>query len=966
MPFRQFSVAAAAMRIIFNPETVESGQGRPSGIRSFRLEHALSSLKRGVSMRPTIRLTVFYGFLMILMLASSQAWSLGTPPQRSNLSADAAIHVHRFMTSAPDDVFVTLKNGLTVLVHPIRNSEVVSAQVFVRAGSIYEGNRMGSGISHYLEHVVSGGTTRSFTEDEATTRLERIGGQTNAYTSYDRTVYFINTAGQHWQEALDLLLSYVFESTLDPAEVLREKSVIQQEMKMGENSPGRELWKLFMETAYRKHPVRSPIIGFEEIFVQQDRDALLEYYLERYRPDNAVVVVAGAVNPDEVIRFVGTKTSDVQRTAAPPAALPDEPPQLNLRWQERELPFARLTQAMIGFPSVALHHPDLYALDVLAMLLGQGRTSRLYARLKDDENRVLSVSASNWTPSYVTGQFIVSLTLAPQHWPSVLDSVHEEIEKFKAEPVSPDELEKAKKQVVAQHIFSQETASQRAGSIASSFFDTGDPYFDTLYVENIRTVTAEQIQRVAAAYLDAKRASVAAVHPRGTGEDTAGEEADAPLQVADASGVILHEAPNGLRVLLKEEVSLPLVTIQLYGLGGLFLEDGQPPGIAAFTSSLLTAGTTTRSKMDIAQAIEEIGGSIESRSDNNTYRVSIKLLKEDLELGLDILADVLQNATFPPDEIEKLRKETLLSLETLDANWQMEIMRLFRQNYFEKSPFRHDRLGTPESVEALTREDILKFYEKMVRPERAVLAVFGDLDPAQTLSLVNKKFSTWRRESALSLPTFEPETANIRESRVVEKTNDKSAAALFVGTNGLEVNDELRPVLDVLDAVLSGTGYPGGRLFKGLRGGGEDLVYMVGAFPFYGKQAGFYGVLTQTTLANLDRVQEIVLKNLEDLKKEPLPDAELERMKDLLIAMRRLNLESLEARAQSAVVNEVLGLGWDYDVNYPEMVRKVSATQVQELAAKLFGNTLIVRTIPENPVEILEVPPPMSDVPATR
>ncbi len=905
---------------------------------------------------------IFQSFFLLLMtLFSFPAWSAGLHSQVPTLSSEAARHVHRIMASEPSDLFVTLNNGLTLLVHPMPGSQVVSTQVFVRAGSIHEGQHLGAGLSHYLEHVVSGGTTTSFTEDEATETLERIGGQTNAYTSYDRTVYYINTASQHWKDALGLLLAYVSDSTLEPAEILRERSVIQQEMKMGENSPSRELWKLFAKTAYREHPVRKPIIGYEEIFVKKERDALFQYYQERYRPDNMVVVVAGAVNPEEVVKFAGQKTSHFQRQAAPPMALPSEPPQLSTRWQERELPFARLTQAMVGFPSVALHHPDLYALDVVALLLGQGRSSRLYSRLKDEENRVLSVSASNWTPSYTEGQFLISLSLAPRHWPAVLESIGDEIEQLKRELVSQEELEKAKKQAKARHVFGQETASNRASSLASSFHDTGTPYFDILYLENISRVTAEQVRDASRTYLNMDRMNVAVVHPSAKSDEVEGASPEHGAEIPEPTEPTLKEMPNGLKVLFKEDPSLPMVTLQLYGLGGLYMEHEKPPGIAAFTGSLLTAGTENRTKMDIARSIEEIGGRIVSRSDNNTYRVSVKVLKEDLELALDVLADVVRNPTFPQEEIDKLREETLLALETLDANWQVEVLRLFRKNFFDQSPYQNHRLGTPRSIKSITRDEVVDFYQLMVNPKRSVLAVYGDLDGEKTRRLIEDKFSHWEGHD-LPLPSYPRETRNILENQVIETHNDKSAAALFIGTNGLNVRHESQPVLDVLNTVLSGTGYPGGRLFRGLRGGEEDLVYVVGAFPFYGKDAGFYGVLTQTTLGNLDRVQKIILENLEKLGEELISEEELEKTQNLLIARRHLNLESLDARAQSAAVNEVLGLGWEHDMRYPQMVRRVTAEQIRDLAKELFEHTLVVRTIPENPVEVLEILPPMDDI----
>jgi len=881
------------------------------------------------------------------------------PPTKTlfDLPTGLQSSVKRVLSSKSQDFFVVLQNGLTVLIRQAGPNDLVSAQIFVRAGSLYESRFMTSGLSHYLEHVVSGGTTASFTEAEAKKKLEAIGGETNAYTSYDRTVYFINTSAKHWQTALDLLISYVSECKLDAAEVAREKAVIQQEYKMRENDPDSELWNLFMKTAFRVHPVRNPIIGYEEVFVQRDRQDLLGYYENRYQPENLVISVAGNIDPIQVLQFIIEKTQDFKRRANEPISLPPEPAQLSPRWEEAELPIARMTKVLLGFPSVSLHSEDLYALDVLAFLLGQGRTSRLYQRLKDNENKVLSVNASNWTPAYVKGQFMISLDLPPENWPGALESVKDEIERFKKEPVAPEELEKAKKTAIAQHIFGQETVSAMASSLASSYFDTGNPYFDETYRDGLRSVTPEQILAAAKLYLDETRLNVAIIRPRGQPGVS-----DKVLAAPEApSEVELKKLDNGLTVLLNKDSSLPIVTLQLYGLGGLLLEEQQPAGISAFTASLLTAGTIERSKLDIARAIEDVGGSIQSGSNNNTYYVSVKVLKEDLQLALNILADVVQNAQYPQEEIEKKRIETLSAIQSLDENWQIELFRLFKKNYFQNSPYGHERLGTIESVKLFTRAQLLTFYRLMVNPGSSALAVYGDLDAGTLLPQIEQAFADWETKP-YQPPDWPNETDPLKTSQVVEKKNEKTSASLFVGTNGLDIGNADRPVLDLLNAILSGAGTPSGRLYEAMRGGTEDLVYLVGSFPFYGKNAGYFGIITQTTLGNLEKVQEIIIQNLKRLQDEKVSDEELEGAKNILLTAHRMDLESISSRAQSAAVNEVLGLGYDYDQRYAKLVEEVDAEKIQQLAKKLLTHALIVRTIPEHPIEVLSIPPQADDL----
>jgi zinc protease len=868
------------------------------------------------------------------------------------ISPQSRPFVQRTIASKPNDLFVVLKNGLTLLVHQQAEAEVVSAQVFVRAGSALEGKYMRAGLSHYLEHIVAGGTTRSFTEEQAKERIRAMGGTTNAYTSFDRTVYYINTGASHWQDALDLLLSYVSENVADPKEISREKQVIQQEMKMGESNPSTELWKLFVQTAYQKNPVRYPVIGYEEVFVQQGREALVDYYQQRYQPENVVVAISGNVQAPEVLQFVAQKTKNFLPRNSDPVVLPEEPLQGSVRWEEKEVPIVRLVQAMIGFPSVNAYEKDLYALDVLAHVMGEGETCRLHCRLKEDQNKVFSIGATNWTPAFVRGQFIISVSLAPSQWPSVLKDIQEEIEGFRTTPISAAELDKAKKTAIARHVFEKESVSARAATLALSYLLSGNPYFDEEYVDGVRAVTVEEVQAVAQRYLVHNRMNVAVIKPPHTEvQDVAAAECPPP----NTPPVEFSRMSNGLKTLIKQDTNLPFVTLQLFGTGGLSMETLDRPGLSSFTAGLLTAGTQSMQKLDLLRKVENAGGEMSAQSDNNTYHVSIKVLKEDFDWAVDLLADIAQNAQFPQDEIEKQRQDTLVAIRKLDESWQAEVMRLFKKNYFQKTSYVNDKLGTAESVGSFTREEIVAFYRKMVNPTHSVLAIYGDIDPEKARDLVQQEFRKW--SGATVEKQMPDETHQVGENHTIEIKNEKNSSALFIGTNGLDINNAERPVLDVLTSVLSGAGSPAGRIFDSLRGGDQNLVYTVSTFPFYGKNAGFFGVMTQTTMANLPKVEEVIQQNLKRLKDEPVPQSELDQAKETMLVGLKLGRETLISQASDAALNEVLGLGWDYSQRYPDLVKAVTANQVRDLARRLFTHTLIARTLPEQPVEILASPP---------
>lgn len=861
--------------------------------------------------------------------------------------------IERSFPTRPGDLFVHLRNGLTVLIREIHSSKVVSTQVLVKTGSIYEDRYLNGGLSHYLEHVVSGGTTSRFSEQETQAILQSIGGASNAYTSYDRTVYYINTTSSHYKTALTLLLSYMTECTIDPQEFEREREVIQQEMKLGENNPNRQLWKLFMKTAYQVHPIRHPIIGYEDVFVRISRDQLYDYYKRRYVPENMVVTIVGDVDPEEALGEVIRVTGNLKRNFQKPILIPEEPPQVGTRRAEKQFPAARLTSMTIGFPSVTLKDPDLYALDVLAIILGSGRTSRLYERLRDQDKAVLSVSAFNWTPAFAQGTFAITMSLEWSNRKRAIESLWKEIERLQDRLVAKNELEKAKRQVVADHIFSNQSANAIASSLATAYLATGDPYFDELYVREIQRVTRKDVLRAARDYLRRDRVTVAVITPpRATPKQ---EEAyEAPRRLKD-SKIVRRVLPNGMILLTKKNETVPIVSFQLFGKGGLRFEPPGKAGISQFTFSLLTKGTRKRSKTEIAQAMEETGGTIESGSGHNTFFVGVSVLKEDLDRGLEILADVVTHPSFPDEEIEKQRKDTLLAIRRIDESWEREVQRLFVKHYYGDHPYGNDVIGTERFIQALNREDVVAFYRKLVMANNTVLAVFGDIDTDAIEAKVSKAFRDLR-PGHLEEPHRNGDRPGLVHNDKVEKLTDKVSAAIFVGYDGMTIFDRDRPVMDVIDAIVSGIGYPSGWFHESLRGGTTSLVYYVHAFPRYGVDTGYFGVITQTTIQNYQQVLDLILERMEQIQGDFVSDEEIERGKNMVITMHELGGETNGSQAYQAALWEILGLGFDWGERYPELVRQVDREDILGVAQTYFGHHLIASTIPRKPADTV-IPP---------
>jgi zinc protease len=275
----------------------------------------------------------------------------------------------------------TLPNGLTLLVAPEHYAGVASVQVWCETGSVHEGEWVGGGLTHLLEHMLFKGTAKRSVQ-RISEEIHQVGGYLNAYTSFDRTVFWVDCPAAAVPTALDVMADMLFNSVIDQEEMTREMDVIRREFDLGYDDPDRTLSHLTFSTAYQTHPFRYPVIGLRRIFDQIDRESLLAYYRRRYVPENVFVVVSGDVQSEQVLEWVQTYFGSVPAKPAAPLVIAAEPPQAGRR--DEVEPF----DTAIGYFSLAWHvpavlHEDAPALDVLSILLGGGASSFLFEEVRE-------------------------------------------------------------------------------------------------------------------------------------------------------------------------------------------------------------------------------------------------------------------------------------------------------------------------------------------------------------------------------------------------------------------------------------------------------------------------------------------------------------------------------------------------------------------------------------------------------
>ncbi|MFQ5802916.1 MAG: M16 family metallopeptidase [Candidatus Methylomirabilales bacterium] len=411
------------------------------------------------------------------------------------------------------DVFATtLDNGLKVLLLEEHKAPVVTFHIWYRVGSRNE--QIGrTGLAHLVEHMMFKGTERIGSQ-EFSRRVRRNGGRDNAFTSQDYTGYFVTIAADRIQLPLELEPDRMVNLRLDPAEVKRERSVVMEERRLRtEDDPSSALWEEVQAAAFKAYPYGHPVIGWMEDLRQLTRTDVQNFYKTYYVPNNAVVVVVGDFDRTQLLPRIQEAFGSISRAPDPPPVRSDEPPQKGERRIMLTRPDARLPSLVAGYHVPNLKDPDGYALDVIEVILAGGKSARLYRNLVYEKQLALGAGAYYARVSAAPDLFNLYASPLPGKSVEELEqALFDEIEQLKTELVSARELQKAKNQIEASFVFSQDSIFSLARQLASYEMVAGWRYWEA-YLPGIRAVTREDVQRVAQKYFTRQKRTVGVLIP---------------------------------------------------------------------------------------------------------------------------------------------------------------------------------------------------------------------------------------------------------------------------------------------------------------------------------------------------------------------------------------------------------------------------------------------------------------------
>ncbi len=858
------------------------------------------------------------------------------------LSSPAPAFVER-----SEAVTFDLPGGMPVTVREEPALSVAELQVWVKVGGRDEPQGK-EGIAHLFEHMLFKGTARRRV-GEIAAAIEGAGGEINAWTSVEQTVYHVTIGAADWETALDVLADAVQHSSFDPAELEKEKQVVVEEIRQGRDQPARVFRERLFAAAFTRHPYGRTVIGTPESVASVTRGDMLAFHRRHYLPGNMRLMVVGPVSPARVRERAEKLFPAPSSPAAPPRREKvEEPPPAGLRVvrMTADTDPARIT---LAFPGVAFTDPRAPVQDLLSALLSGGASARL-PRLVVDKALALDAWSGAWTPAD-PGLFLAGASCGQGGVETALGALLRELRSLREVPVGKEELERARGQMLAGKILSRQKAEGQAEEMGSLSLLTGDPTWGERYYARLQAVDAADLLAEARALFREDRLTAAFLtraekdQPTENRLQTLLKEAlpvsrSPRLPVGDE--VHTRRLPNGVTLLAREDHRLPLVAVKAGVLGGVRFEDAATSGSGNLLARLLTRGTAKRSAEELARRLDELSAGLSGFSGRNSMGVGGGFFSRDLAEALALAAECLLTPSLPEEELALARDQVRSEIRARRDRLASTNLDLLAATLYREHPYRFPVGGTEETVGAATRDRLLALHRRVVRPEALVVSLCGDFDPAEALAEAERVFGALPAAPApvLQLPREKP-LEGVREAR--EKRPGKEQTHLALGFFGPTLTSPDRAAVDVLNAILAGQG---GRLFTELRDR-RSLAYSVWSAPMPGVEPGSFVFSIATSPSREKEALAAFREQIRLVREEEVPPGELDRARAYLAGGYAIGLQTVAEKADQLFFAALYGEKLEEALAYPERVRAVTAAAVREAARRYLDPDRYVLAVTE-------------------
>jgi len=813
----------------------------------------------------------------------------------------------------PDLTTYQMENGLEVIISPQSHGELVSVNLFVKAGSMTEGPYLGSGISHLLEHICFKGT-----EGRATTGLARDvrknGGTINAYTSFDHTCYYVTFPANKINDALEIIADLVLHPKFNTPDFEKERSVVEKEMDMAEDNPDKVLSKHFWATAYRECPVRVPVIGFRELLQRLTPEDILAYYDAFYDPSNMVLVITGNCSADALKIEISKHFQVPRRQFVRQPEIWHEPKPLGPVYKEFRMNPLPHPKGIISWQTVSLDHPDMPALDVLAVLLGGMNSSPIRENLVQ-KGVLLSGRTWSYTPEF-PGIFEIAFDWQTGTPKEIIASIQEQVQTLQKGSLDPEMLDVAKKRMKTQLFQGLETVLEEARILGQNFLSSRNPRYSEIWLKQIELVEPGDIIRVAKKYLQPIRQTAVILLP---------EAVDIPKDITyrpqSVVNPIMKTHASGLRLAMLPDRRLPLLYMNWAHPGGSLVETKSEYGLSAFFEELYGRKTESMSESERNALLDRLGGDFSSFSGRNTFGMSGYLLSDHLNEWLRSFVDICQKPVFDEEDIQTARQRIEARIDkafkTPIPRAALELRNLL---YGKDHPYGRIIEGNLDTLATFTQKMIQEFFRNHFNWSHSVLSVTGNFDPDEFLIELDQVLPEMDSETPFDKPI--PQRDFQPFQKMVHLDSKQSVLMLGYPTVALDHPDRI--VLELLDYYLSGQASP---LFERIREE-QGLSYSVGSQSVCGWIAGHFLIYVSFGDSDWQFVLQLVDKVLEDLSSKTLSEDLFEEIKTGFLGQDTRSREKPGPLGQQMALDTLYEMPFDYFLKRKGMIQKLKAEQL--------------------------------------
>lgn len=879
---------------------------------------------------------------------------------------------------------VQLSNGIPVILQHYE-SPVAATYWWVKTGSADEAAKE-AGFAHFLEHMLFKDAAAKESGRASTGQMARVieslGGEINAYTSFDQTVYHVTCAAQHWEKVLDAFGTMAKPQKFLVQDFEREREVILEELRKNEDSPGRQLFQSLFSSTFSKHPYGRPVIGYVKTLNAAKAPQLESFYKRNYISGNMGLVLVGPIldktgaRKKAILRYLekhyGSKV--LRKTdASERVRLHEREIRDGAQWNVK--PFDVKTPTLsFSFRVPELEHEDLPALDLLSNVLGAGELSRLYQRLFYQTSLVTDVSAGLYVPKDPGMLYFQAEVDSTEKLKQTAEEMFKELRRLGEEGPTSEELARVLINAESERLYSTQTVDGMAGRLGFLKFIMGNLTFDQEYLDELRMVTSSKIQEVAKKYLDYRRMSGVILVPKSEAKFDSVEIESLATRILSAevqreqlvpsipklvikgkkteSPAEIVKLPSGMQVCFYPRPSSHAFSVHAAVLAGVRLEVSHPIespntdwGASYMMALTWPKGAAELNAQQISGIVEGRAASLEGFSGRNTVGLQMLGLARNWPELSNLFTKVLLNPTFPKDEVDHAKRVAEDSVRSLEDHSSQLCSKLFLETLFETHPYGRIPQGSLSSLQAIHSEKLRLFHKGWIRPERLVISVCGAIRRAEMESWVQRLEKEAQSHIIGKAPfnltdqlSVEP---TLKAPRWVERPLGREQCHILVGGLGTEIDADDRHALRLLQTLLGGQS---GRLFIELREK-KSLAYTVSPVSFEGIERGYVGTYIACAPQKREEAIAGIAHVLQKLVKQGPTQQEMNRAKEFFIGRRAMDLQSDSSLAAHYGLETLYKVPHLTEQLLTQKMKSITAKEVQAVCRKYLVDPYMVTSV---------------------